>query len=111
MKALSETEVKTEVEESPKTEEAETSLVWGDHRLPHEGAGEAVKRQEFRIERSHNHKITADGHTSIVGAATNSKILRILIVVPPDDFARSGIDGNESVVGRRHVHDAVIDDG
>ena len=81
----------------------------GDLRLPDLVAGLLVEGDQRRVECGHEQVVSQDGDTAVVRPAAQRHRRQLLLEVP-QLLARLRVDREHVVVGRRRIHDAVLDD-
>ena len=86
---------------------AETAGIVVGFRIPHDRAGFSVKCDNTRIQSGHNDLISGQGRAPIARPAANPHIARQFMVVLPERFARCCVQGEELVIGRGEIHDAI----
>ena len=87
---------------------AETLRVVGDRLLPNDLPGQAVEGDELRIEGRHQDEVAGDCCPPVHRTAAKAQVVGLLVVVAPVDLAGGRVECEYAVVGRRHVHDAVV---
>ncbi len=84
----------------------------GRHRRgPGDLAAAAVERDELCVEGSHQDEVAGDRDPAVRRTAAQPQVVRLLMVVAPEDVAVLGVEGEETVVRGRHIDHAVVHDG
>ena len=80
-------------------------------RLPHDGSGPAVERQHLRVQGGHENFIPGDGRAFVRRPAADPHVVRQRVFVVPQERARHRVQGEQVVVRRGQIDDAVRHDG
>jgi hypothetical protein len=60
--------------------------------VPRDLPGLAVERDQPRVERRHQHVVAGDRGAAVDRAAADAEVLRLLVVVAPEDLAGHRVD-------------------
>ena len=80
-------------------------------RLPHHGSGLAVECHHLRVQGGHENFIPGNGRTFVRRPAAHAQVVRQRVFVAPQEGARHRVQGEQVVVRRGEIDDAVRHDG